>query len=193
MFIGVFEATITSPSHATDRATRDVYAKAYLKALEAQLASHFGGEGIELRLLSTESGCIIIRAALIVVIGTAAGALILQQPDGKKLSNYIRGTADKWIECKVQREDWACKLLKLKINFGTQFYKTVQGDTLESVLRTKFNVKQYELAAMMKLTEEWYPHVIENPVTKSLKSGYFIAKLNSDIPPPSKGLQRPLN
>ena len=193
MFIGVFEATITSPSHATDRATRDAYARAYLKALEAEIASHLGGEGVELRLNSTESGCIIIKAAAILAVGTAAGALILQQHDGARLVNYIRGTADKWIECKVQREDWACKLLKLKVNFGTNFYKTVQGDTLESVLRTKFNVKQNELAAMMKLTEEWYPHVIADPVTKSLKPGYFIAKLNLDMPPPSKGLQKLLN
>jgi hypothetical protein len=192
IFIGVFEATITSPTNAEDRATRDIYARAYLKALQDRINNREGQHSIEFRLISTQSGCIVCKVAAFLAPTAVASLLMLGHVDVARYTSYVRGTLNKWTECKVEQEKWACRLLDLDINFGTRFYKTVEGDTLDSVLRVMFNVNRNDVEAVAKLTEAWYPHVLEDPVTKRLKPGYFIARLKPGMPMPSKALQSSL-
>lgn len=192
IFIGFIEATITSPSGVTERAEREIFARAFLNGLQDQINRRNGDYSIEFRLISTRSGCIICKAAVFLIATGAAAFLILKQDDATRYINYLRGTVDTWIECQVQHEAWACKLQKLDISFGTEFYKTVEGDTLESVLRDKFNVKRSDMATTMKLTEEWYSSLLIDRVSKKLKPGYFIAHLKTDMPLPTKPLQQSL-
>lgn len=191
IFIGIIEATISSPSGVTERAEREIFARAFLKGLQEKINRRNNNDySIEFRLISTQSGCIILKAAAFLVAAGTAGLIVLKQDDAARITNYLRGTVDTWIECQIEHEEWACRLQKLDISFGTKFHKIVEGDTLESVLRDRFNVKRSDMATMMKLTEEWYSSLLIDKASKQLKPGYFIAQLRVDMPFPPKSPQQ---
>lgn len=189
IFIGVIEATITSPAGALERAQRDLYGRAFLRELAEEVNRRKGELSIEFRLISTKPGCIVCKAAVYLVGAATAGLLIANQVDAARYSKALRGTLNTWFKCDVEQKTWPCQLLKLKLNIGTELHLTIEGDTLESVLRDRFKVKQSELPALMTLTEGWYSHVLMDSATKRLKPGYLIARLTLDMPHPTKALR----
>ena len=180
--MGTISARIESPAGLDDKGRR-LYANAFLRELEDQLNRRNKDVSVEFRLISANRGCIWLRAALILKVAAVtlgagiAGAVLLEHPETLQIGKYLGSRLQTEFNCRVEGEAWACKLLTCRTTLSTQFHLTADGDTLETVLRDRFNVKGSDMPSAVARMRKWYSGALVSPTSTQLKSGYLIAYL----------------
>ena len=182
LFVGTIFARIESPP-GLDPAGRARYANAFLRSLEEQVNQRSKDVSIEFRLISADRGCIKLRAAAIlriaaVTVGAAiAGLTLLENQETRRMGQYIASRSQSEFQCRVYGQAWSCKLLTCSTSFSTRFHYTLEGDTLEGVLRDEFNVRPSDMPAAIGRMRKWYSGVMASTTSTQLKPGYYIAYL----------------
>ena len=182
LFVGTISARIESPA-GLDEAGRRLYADAFLRALEEQLNRRSKEVSVEFRLISADRGCIWLRAALVLKVGAVtigagiAGMVLLDNPETLQIAKYLGSRLQTEFNCRVGGKAWACKLLTCRTTLSTQFHYTSDGDTLETVLRDKFNVRTPDMPAAIARMRKWYSGALVSPTSTQLKPRNFIAYL----------------
>lgn len=186
LFVGTLYASIDSPP-GLDSNGRVCYANAFLRTLETQINWRSDQTSIEFVLISADRGCIKIRAAVVLktlakIAGSGiAGLVLLNFSEVPKVGEYLGSKVQTNFECHVKGEVWSCKLLKCKTSLASKFYLTTEGDTLESVLRDRFNVNTSEMQPALVRMKKWYSGALSHPDSMQLKPGYFIAYLEAGM------------